>query len=134
MTAHTATIPTADAGLLRFALRLDAVITAVNGVAYLALCWLLDGWLGVPAAFLAAVGAFLLAFAAFVGRLSSRPAPGRVAVAAVIAANVLWALDSVLLLAVDGFGPTLAGQVVVALQAAGVTGLAALQYVGLRRA
>jgi hypothetical protein len=28
MTAHTATIPTADAGLLRFALRLDAVSAA----------------------------------------------------------------------------------------------------------
>jgi len=135
MTAHTATtITTADAGLLRFALRLDAAITAANGVAYLALCWLLDGWLGVPTAFLAAVGAFLLAFAAFVGRLSARPSPNRVAVSAVIAANVLWALDSVLLLAVDGFGPTVAGQVVVAVQAAGVSGLAALQYAGLRRA
>jgi hypothetical protein len=88
----------------------------------------------VPAAFLAAVGAFLLAFAAFVGRLSTRPSPGRVAVTAVIAANLLWALDSVLLLAVDGFEATLAGQLVVAVQAAGVAGLAALQYAGLRRA
>ena len=140
MTAHTTTtrstvLPTTGRpALLRFALRLDAVITAVNGAAYLALCWLLDGWLGVPAAFLAGVGLFLLAFAAFVGRLSARPSPNRVAVAAVIAANVLWALDSVLLLAVDGFGPTVAGQVVVAMQAAGVAGLAALQYAGLRRA
>ena len=139
MTAHSTTSATAlsAAGrpaLLRFALRLDAAITAANGVAYLALFWLLDGWLGVPAAFLAAVGAFLLAFAAFVGRLSTRPSPGRLAVTAVIAANVLWALDSVLLLVVDGFGPTLAGQLVVAAQAVGVAGLAALQYAGLRRA
>jgi hypothetical protein len=139
MTAHSTTSATAlpttgRPALLRFALRLDAAITAANGIAYLALCWLLDGWLGVPAAFLAAVGFSLLAFAAFVGRLSTRPSPGRVAVAAVIAANVVWALDSVLLLAVDGFGPTLAGQLVVAVQAAGVAGLAALQYAGLRRA
>ena len=40
------------------------------------LFWLLDGALGVPAAFLAGVGAFLVAFAAFVGRLS-RPALAR---------------------------------------------------------
>jgi hypothetical protein len=139
MTAHgttqvTALPTTGRPALLRFALRLDAAVTAANGVAYLGLCWLLDGWLGVPAAFLAAAGAFLLAFAAFVGRLATRRSPSRLAVGAVIAANVVWALDSVLLLAVDGFGPTVAGQVVVAVQAAGVAGLAALQYAGLRRA
>ena len=134
MTAHTATIHTADAGLLRLALRLDAAVTAANGLAYLALFWLLDGWLGVPGGFLAAVGAFLVAFAAFVGRLAAQASPQRGAVVAVIAANVLWALDSALLLAADWFSPTAAGQVVVALQAAGVAGLAALQYAGLRRA
>jgi len=134
MTAHTATIHTADAGLLRFSLRLDAAITAANGLAYLAAFWLLDGALGVPGAFLAGVGAFLLAFAAFVGRLGAQPSPARGAVIAVIAANVLWALDSALLLAADWFTPTTAGQVVVALQAVGVAGLAALQYAGLRRA
>ena len=134
MTAHTATIHTADAGLLRFALRLDAAITAANGIAYLALFWLLDGWLGVPGGFLAAVGAFLVAFAAFVGRLAAQSSPQRGAVIAVIAANVLWAVDSVLLLAADWFSPTAAGQVVIALQAAGVAGLAALQVASLRRA
>jgi hypothetical protein len=134
MTAHTATIPAARTGLLRFALRLDAAVTAANAVGYLALCWLLDGWLGVPAAFLAGVGAFLLAFAAFVGHLASQAEPHRGAVMAVIAANVLWALDSALLLAADWFTPTTAGQVVIAIQAAGVAGLAALQYAGLRRA
>jgi hypothetical protein len=135
MTAHTATtITTADPGLLRFALRLDAAITAANGLAYLALFWLLDGWLGVPGGFLAAVGAFLVGFAAFVGRLSAQSTPHRGAVIAVIAANVLWALDSALLLAADWFSPSTAGQVVIALQAAGVAGLAGLQYLGLRRA
>ena len=57
MTAHTATIQTTDAGLLRFALRLDAAITAANAIAYLALFWLLDGAFGVPGPFLAGVGA-----------------------------------------------------------------------------
>jgi hypothetical protein len=132
ITAPTAT--RADAGLLRVALKLDAGITAANGVAYLAAFALLDSFLGVPAALLIGVGAFLLVYATFVGRLATAARPNRVAVIAVIAANALWALDSVLLLAVDGFTPTLAGQIVVAVQAAGVAGLAALQYAGLRRA
>ena len=134
MTAHTATIRTADAGLLRLALRLDAAVTAANAVAYLTLFWLLDGAFGVPAAFLAGVGVLLLVFAAFVGRLSEQASPHRGAVVAVIAANVLWTLDSALLLGADWFSPTTAGQVVIALQAVGVAGLAALQYAGLRRA
>jgi hypothetical protein len=131
---HTAAISTSGPGLLRFALRLDAAVTAANAIAYLGLCWLLDGWLGVPAALLAGAGAFLLAFAAFVGRLAAQPSPHRGAVLAVIAANVLWALDSALLLAADWFTPSAAGQVVIALQAAGVGALAVLQYAGLRRA
>jgi hypothetical protein len=124
----------AGADLLRVALKLDAAVTAVNGFVYLAGFALLDSVLGVPQALLIGVGAFLLVYAAFVRRLASAAQPNRVAVTAVIAANVLWAVDSVILLAVDGFSPTLAGQIVVAIQAAGVAGLAALQYAGLRRA
>jgi hypothetical protein len=135
MTAQTTTViarPTTD--LLRFALQADAAITALNAVAYLAAFWLLDGWLGVPAALLVGAGAFLLAFAAFVARVASRPAISRGAAAGVIAVNAIWAVDSAIVLAVDAFSPTLAGQVVIAVQTAGVAGLAALQYAGLRRA
>jgi hypothetical protein len=138
MTAQTTTATTStarpSAGLLRFALQADAAVTALNAVAYLAAFALLDGWLGVPAALLIGVGAFLLAFAAFVGRLSSRAEMGRGAVIGVIAVNLLWTVDSLILLAVDAFSPTVAGQIVIAVQALGVAGLAALQYVGLRRA
>ena len=124
----------AEDSLLRLALKGDAAITALNAVAYLAAFAVLDGWLGVPAGLLIGVGAFLLAFAAFVGRLSAQDAMPRAAVAGVIAVNALWVVDSAILLAVDAFGPTLAGQLVIAVQAAGVAGLAALQYLGLRRA
>jgi hypothetical protein len=134
MTTITAQLNPARAGVLRAALTLDAVVTAANGAAYLAAFALLDDALGVPQALLIGVGAFLLAYAAFVGRLASAQRPNRTAVVAVIAANAVWALDSVLLLAVDGFTPTLAGQIVVAVQAAGVAALAGLQYAGLRRA
>ena len=134
MTTITAPTHPAGATLLRLALKLDAGVTALNGVAYLAGFALLDDALGVPPALLIGVGAFLLAFAAFVARLGMSETPNRAAVICVIAANVLWAIDSVLLLAADGFTPTLAGQVVIGVQAAGVAGLAALQYAGLRRA
>jgi hypothetical protein len=141
MTAQSTTAATraaaetaASDGLLRFALKTDAAMTAANGLAYLAGFALLDGWLGVPAALLAGVGAFLLAFAVFVGRVATQAEISRVAAGGIVAANALWAVDSVILLLVDGFTPTLAGQIVIALQAAGVAGLAALQYAGLRRA
>ena len=141
MTAHTtasattrAVVAPAEDSLLRLALKGDAAITALNAVAYLGAFWLLDGWLGLPPALLIGVGAFLLAFAAFVGRLATRPAMARAAVAGVIGANALWVLDSVIAVAVDAWSPTLGGQIVIAVQAAGVAGLAALQYFGLRRA
>ena len=136
MTTITSPIRAAVAGpgLLRLALKLDAGVTAASGLAYLAGFALLDSFLGVPAALLIGVGAFLLVYAAFVGLLSTSERPNRTAVIAVIAANALWAIDSLLLLAVDGFSPDLAGQIVIAVQAVGVAGLAALQYAGLRRA
>ena len=124
----------ATGGLLRFALMFDGVATGANGVIYLAGAPLLDGWLGLPAEMLMAVGAFLIVYAALVLRLATRPAMPRVAVVAVIAANVLWAVDSLIALAADWFTPTTAGQVLIAVQAVLVAGLAALQYVGLRQA
>jgi hypothetical protein len=97
MSAHattTAQSTTSGPSLLRLALGLDAAVTAVNAVAYLAAFALLDGWLGVPTALLIGVGAFLLGFAALVGRLATRPEPAREAVVAVIAANAAWAAGS----------------------------------------
>ena len=95
---------------------------------------LLDGWLGVPAELLAGVGAFLLAFAAFVGRVATRPAISRVAAGADRRRQSRVGDRQRDPAAADGFTPTLGGQIVIAVQAAGVAGLAALQYAGLRRA
>ncbi|HEU4657539.1 MAG TPA: hypothetical protein VFR97_08445 [Capillimicrobium sp.] len=112
---------------IRTALRLDAVVTGANGVAYLVAAGALDGLLGMPASFLRAVGAFLVVFAAAVWTVSSRPRPAGVGVLAVVVANVLWVVDSLALLAFDWLSPTTAGQVWVALQAVTVVGFAALQ-------
>ena len=122
----------ADGGLLKFALTLDGVVTGANGIALLAGAALLDGWLGLPASLLVAVGAFLTVYGALVLKLAARPI--RTAVVAVIAANAVWAIDTLLALALDWHEPTLAGQLVIAVQAVGCAGFAALQYLGLRRA
>lgn len=134
MDTHALATPRhATGGLLRFALTLDGVATGANGVLYLAGAPLLDGWLGLPTGMLMAVGAALIVYAALVLRLATRTAMLRPAVVAVIAANALWTVDSLLALALDWFTPTTAGQILIAVQAVLVAGLAALQYIGLRR-
>jgi hypothetical protein len=132
MDTHALATPRhADGGLLRFALTLDGIVTGAMGVAFLAGAPLLDGWLGLPTSLIAAVGAFLAVYGVLVLRLATRPVRG--AVIAVIAANAVWAVDTLVALAVDWHEPTVAGQLVIAVQAVGCAGFAALQYLGLRR-
>jgi hypothetical protein len=116
--------------LLPLALRLDAVVTGANGAAYLAAASLLDSPLGLSAPLLRGVGAFLLAFAAFVWFVSLRPSAPLVV--AVIGANVVWALDSVLAAALDWGTPSTAGAVWIVLQALVVAGFAAFQAYAAR--
>jgi hypothetical protein len=124
----------AGAGLLRFALTADAAVTGVNAVAYVAGAVVLDSVLGVPTGVLLATGAFLAVYAALVLRLATRATMPRGAVLAVIGGNAVWTAGSLLLLALDTFTPSAAGQVWIALQAVAVGGFAALQLQGLRRA
>ena len=120
--------------MLRFALKADAGVTGANAVAYLAGAPLLSGWLGIPTGVLLAVGAFLAVYAALVYRLATRAVMPRAAVTAVVAANALWAIDSLLLLALDWFSPTLAGQIVIAVQAVGVAAFAVIQAAAMASA
>jgi len=124
----------ATGGLLRFALTLDGVVTGAMGVAFVAGAALLDGWLGLPAGLIVGVGAFLTVYAGLVLRLATREAMPRVAVVAVIEANALWTAGSLLALALDWHEPSVAGQVIIAVQAVGTAAFAALQYLALRGA
>jgi hypothetical protein len=121
-------------GLLRVALQLDAVVTGANGVAYLALAGPLSDLLGLDASFLRLAGAFLIVFAAFVWSVSRQREISRTATLAVIAANLLWVADSVVLLISGWQDPTTAGAVWIALQAFTVAAFAVLQIAGRRRA
>jgi hypothetical protein len=135
MSTHSlATTRHAEGDLLRLALVADAAATGADAVGYLAGFALLESWLGVPTGFLLGVGAFLAVYSALVLRLATRASMPRPAVGAVIAANAMWALGSLLALALDWFSPTTAGQVVIAVQAVGVAAFAALQSIGLRQA
>ena len=118
--------------LLRGALRLDALVTGANGIAYLAAAGVLDSLLGLPASLLRGAGAFLVLFAAAVWLVAARPAISHRAAGAVIAANAVWAIDSVVALAAGWWSPSTAGAVWIAMQAVVVAAFAGLQLTGLR--
>lgn len=133
MSTITHTAPPAAFPLLRVALRLDALVTGANGLAYLVLAGPLGDLLGLSPALLRATGAFLVAFAAAVALVAARPRPAGAAVLAIVVANAIWALDSVVAAAAGWGSPTSAGTVWIVLQALTVAAFAALQLAGLRR-
>lgn len=125
------TATTTSPSLLRLALRADAVVSGLNGAAYLLAAGWLSELLGLPTGVLRALGVFLLVFAAAVWLVADRPV--RPAVATVIAGNLAWAAGSLVVAATDLGTPTVLGAVWVVLQAVVVAGLAVAQTVGLRR-
>ena len=132
MTDMTLT-PARSRPLLRLALKLDAVVTGANGAAYLAAAAPLSDLLGLSEALLRGAGAFLLAYAAVVWIVGTRPEIPRGPVYAIVGANAIWAVDSVVT-AIAGWGdPTTAGTVWILLQAVVVAGFAELQLTGLRQ-
>jgi hypothetical protein len=70
-------------------LKLDAVVTGVNGLAYLALAGVLDSLFGYPMGIQYEVGAFLLVYGAVVLFTATRPIVSRPAVLTLIVINVL---------------------------------------------
>ncbi|OEJ93580.1 hypothetical protein [Streptomyces thermolilacinus] len=117
--------------MLRRFLGLDAVVTGANGVAYVAASGPLGRLLGVDAPLLSGLGVFLVVFAAAVGVLASRRAPAARAVTAVVDANVLWAVLSLVAL-FAWLEPSTAGAVWIPAQALTVAGFAVLQWSALR--
>ncbi|MEV7081083.1 hypothetical protein AB0N88_21515 [Streptomyces sp. NPDC093516] len=119
-----------QAALRRF-LALDAVVTGANALAYLALSGPLGRFLGVDAALLLALGAFLAVYATGVGLLASRRRPPAPGVRTVVEANLAWAVLSLAALAL-WLSPSTAGAVWTVLQALTVAGFAALQHLSLK--
>ena len=95
MTTATITSATRRRPFLRLALKLDALVTGANGAAYLVAAGPLGELLGLSPALLRGTGAFLVAFAAAVWLTATRPSIPRGAVHAIVAANAIWAIDSI---------------------------------------
>ena len=123
---------------LRLSLLGDAAASGATGLLLAAAAGPLGGLLGLPAPLLQAAGLVLLPYALLVAWLGTRAAPSRNALRAVIATNLLWVADSLLLLLLGhplaGLAPTGLGIAFVLAQAAVVLGFAAAQGVALRRA
>lgn len=119
--------------LLRASLRLDAVVTAANGLAYLVLAQPLERLLGLDAGIGVAIGVFLTLYGIGVAIVGQPAQIRRPAVAAVALGNAAWVLASLAAVATGVLGLTTVGTVWAILQAITVGGFATLQYLGLRR-
>ncbi|WP_432058486.1 hypothetical protein [Streptomyces sp. bgisy022] len=117
--------------VLRRFLALDAAVTGVNALAYLALSGPVGRLLGVDARLLLALGGFLAVYAAAVALLASRDHPSPFGVRAVVEANLAWSAVSLAALLL-WLTPTTTGAVWIVLQALVVAGFAVLQHLALR--
>lgn len=127
-----ATATAQSAGLLRLALRLDAVASGTMGLLLLLGNSFLAELLGLPAGLLLGAGAVLVVFAAGVAAVGLRRRLSRVGAWEIVVINALWVLASlVVAIAVPMTG---LGVAFVLVQAAAVAVFAELQVVGLRRA
>ena len=119
--------------LLRRALLADAIFSGVSAVLLTLAASALSSLLNLPEVLLRETGLFLVAYAALVGWLGTRPSILRPLVWIVVAGNAAWALASIALLFSGWVTPNLLGEAAVAMQAIAVGVFAELQYVGLRR-
>ena len=117
---------------LRRVLIADAVTCAATGLLLMLGDDLLERLLGLPSGLSRYAGISLLPFAAFLVYLATRENLSQRMVWAVIILNVLWTVDSLLILLIGWAAPTELGYTFVIVQALGVAMFAALEYVGLR--
>ena len=118
---------------LRRTLLADAIFSGVSAVLLTAGAGMLAPLFDLPEALLRETGLFLIAYAAFVGWLGTRPSVPKVLVLIVIAGNAAWTLGSIALLLSGAVTPNLLGEIVVAAQAMATGAFAELQYIGLRK-
>jgi hypothetical protein len=119
--------------LLRRVLIVDAVTSGAMGLAMVAFAELFADLLQLPLDLISEAGIVLLPFAAFVGFVASRREPARLAVWMIIALNIVWVVDSIVLLFTGWVAPNALGYAFVIAQAAVVLVFADFEYMGLKR-
>ncbi|MCT7657256.1 hypothetical protein [Mycobacterium deserti] len=128
MTAPT----TATSGLLRYAMRLDAVLVGITGIPFVAAAGWLSSHTGIPVAMYYALGVFFLVYGVVVYWLAGleRVRPGGIATIAANAAFTVFFVAE----AVVGIWPLTGWGVALLLGGALYTAvIGAVQYIGLRR-
>lgn len=118
---------------LRWVLLADAATSGAIGLMMLFGAGLFEQFLGLPAVISRYAGLSLLPFAAFLVYLARRENLSQAMVWVVIVLNVLWTVDSILLLMGRWIEPTALGYAFVIFQAFGVAAFAGLEYFGLRK-
>lgn len=118
---------------LRNALALDAAACAGMGLMLAGAAGVLSDPLGFPTGFLRGAGLVLLPCAAMLAWFASRETLPRWAVHLVVAVNLLWIADSVLVLLMGWFAPSWLGIAFVLGQALAVAAVTELEILGLRR-
>lgn len=120
-------------GLLRLVLKLDAAATGAVGLLLLVAGPVLDRLLGTQPALLWPVGLFLVIYAAAIWIVATRRSVSRLAAWAAVVINLLWMVDSIVVVAAGWFSLTGLGTAFVLFQAAVVALFAAAQLYALRR-
>ncbi len=119
---------------LRLVLLGDAAASGASGLLLAAAAGPLAPLLGLSAPLLRDARLVLLPCAAFIAWAGTRDRPPRCAVRAAVIINLLWAIDSALLLAAGPVSPVALGVAFVLAQALVVLGFAVMQWSALRRA
>ena len=121
-------------GLLRGALRVDALASAASGIAYLVAAGPIGDLLGLPSGFLRAVGAFSVIYAAYAWFTASRPRVSLGTSRFIAIGNLAYCAASLALVIAGWHSPTTTGSVWIVLQGLLVAGFADAQLLGVRRA
>ncbi|WP_433757732.1 hypothetical protein [Nocardia sp. CA-135398] len=132
--SYVSTLLAPGQNLLRASLRLDAVVTTVNGLAYLALSGPLDSLLGLDSEIGIPIGIFLTLYGVGVALVGMTKTINTKAAAVVAAGNAAWVVVSLAALVEGALELNLVGSIWTVMQAATVGGFAALQYLGIRKA
>ncbi|WP_269716898.1 hypothetical protein [Caulobacter sp. NIBR2454] len=117
---------------LRKVLALDAVASGATGVLLAFGAGPLSGLLGLSPMLMRPAGLFLAPYALLVAWMASRQSLPRGAVWAVVIANAVWVIESVILIAAGWVQPTLLGALFICAQAAVVATFGLLQFAALR--
>ncbi|OBG64144.1 hypothetical protein [Mycobacterium sp. E735] len=120
-------------GLLRLAMRADAAISGLVGLASIPLAGRLAELSGTTKAFEYGMGAFLLGYGVLVFGLANLPSVRRAGMAVIIG-NLLYTVAAVVLVLTDVFPLTSAGVALNLAAGAYTLVFAELQYQGWRRA